>query len=45
MHLNWNGRAGGDTCHLLTVGNYDGIQVFHLLDWLTEKKEPALPEF
>jgi hypothetical protein len=23
----------------MTVGNYDGIQVIHLLDWLTEKKE------
>jgi hypothetical protein len=22
----------------MTVGNYDGIQVIHLLDWLTEKK-------
>jgi predicted AAA+ superfamily ATPase len=23
----------------MTVGNYDGIQVIHLLDWLTKKKE------
>jgi hypothetical protein len=23
----------------MTVGNYDGIQVIHLLDWLTEKKD------
>jgi hypothetical protein len=35
----------GYICRLLTVGNYDGIQVIHLLDWLTEKKESALPEF
>jgi hypothetical protein len=25
------------TLDQMTVGNYDGIQVIHLLDWLTEK--------
>jgi hypothetical protein len=26
----------------MTLGNYDGIQVIHLLDWLTVKKESVL---
>jgi hypothetical protein len=26
----------------MTTGNYDGIQVIHLLDWLTEQKHPLL---
>jgi hypothetical protein len=26
------------TLDYMTLGNYDGIQVIHLLDWLTEKK-------
>jgi predicted AAA+ superfamily ATPase len=26
----------------MTVGNYDGIQVIHLLDWLTEEKPSVL---
>jgi hypothetical protein len=30
------------TLDRMTMGNYDGIQVIHLLDWLTEKKESLL---
>jgi hypothetical protein len=26
------------TMDYVTLGNYDGIQVIHLLDWLTEKR-------
>jgi hypothetical protein len=45
MHSNRNRRGDGYICRLLTVGNYDGTQVIHLPDWLTEKNKSALPEF